>query len=77
MSQIWYGLAKSLAYPSGEEGGSFLVQMIFTCLRLHIEGGGGVGALCSDLFGPASEERVKQYFCNGNHMFLKLFKSYT
>jgi hypothetical protein len=24
---------KSLAYPSGEEGGKFLVQMISTCLR--------------------------------------------
>jgi hypothetical protein len=31
MSLIWYGLAKSLAYPSGEEaeGGNFLIQMIF------------------------------------------------
>ncbi len=31
-AQDWYGLAVSLAYPSGEEGGSFLVQMISTCL---------------------------------------------
>jgi hypothetical protein len=28
---VIYGLAISLAYPSGEEGGNFLVQMIFTC----------------------------------------------
>jgi hypothetical protein len=26
-------MAKSLAYPSGEEGGNFLVQMISTCLH--------------------------------------------
>jgi hypothetical protein len=26
-------LAKSLAYPSEEEGGNFLVQIFFTCLR--------------------------------------------
>ncbi len=90
-------------------------------LILHIEEGGGggegVGALCSDYFGPPSEERVKtvflqwksnvsetvlilhieegrreeapcvqiilalqvkkgfkQYFCNVNGMFLKLFQ---
>jgi hypothetical protein len=29
-SAVWL---KSLAYPSGEEGGKFLVQMISTCLR--------------------------------------------
>ncbi len=33
MPWIWYGLPQSFAYPSGEEGGNFLVQMIFTCLR--------------------------------------------
>ncbi len=33
MSYILYGLAISLAYRSGEEGGNFLVQMISTCLR--------------------------------------------
>jgi hypothetical protein len=27
------GLAISLAYPSGEEGGILLLQMISTCLR--------------------------------------------
>jgi DNA mismatch repair ATPase MutL len=31
MSEIWYGLAVSLAYPSGEERGNFLVQMVSTC----------------------------------------------
>ncbi len=30
---IWYGLTVSLAYPSGEEGDNFLVEMIFTCRR--------------------------------------------
>jgi hypothetical protein len=29
---MFYGLAESLAYPSEEEGGNFLVQMISTCL---------------------------------------------
>jgi hypothetical protein len=38
-------LAKSLA--SGEEGGNFLVQRIFTCLRYTKRRGGGVGALWS------------------------------
>jgi hypothetical protein len=32
----------SLAYPSGEEGGNFLVQMISTCFS-RVEEGGGVG----------------------------------
>jgi hypothetical protein len=32
---------KSLAYPSGEEGGKFLVQMISTCLRYVERKGGG------------------------------------
>jgi hypothetical protein len=32
MSQITYGLAAPLAYPSGEEGGNFLVQIISICL---------------------------------------------
>jgi hypothetical protein len=36
-----YGLAISLAYPSGEEGGVFLVQMIYTCLRCAYRKGGG------------------------------------
>jgi hypothetical protein len=35
------GLAKSLAYPSGEEGCNFLVQMIFTCLRYTLRTGEG------------------------------------
>ena len=30
IDKVWL---KSLAYPSGEEGGKFLVQMISTCLR--------------------------------------------
>ncbi len=34
-------LAESLAYPSGEEGGNFFVQMIFTCLPSHRERGMG------------------------------------
>ncbi len=29
MSYIWYGLAISLAYPSGEERGNLLVQWLF------------------------------------------------
>jgi hypothetical protein len=46
MSQIWYGLALSLVYPSGDEGGNFLVQMISTCLRYaYRKGGGGLGTL--------------------------------
>jgi hypothetical protein len=35
-----YGLAISLAYRSGEDGGIFLVQMIYTCRR-GAKGGGG------------------------------------
>ncbi len=41
-------MAESLAYPSGEEGGNFLVQMISTCIP-SLRGRGGVGALCSYL----------------------------
>jgi hypothetical protein len=36
---IW--VAISLAYLSGEEGGNFLVQIIFICRRYVFEGGGG------------------------------------
>jgi hypothetical protein len=36
----------SFAYPSGEEGGNLLVQMISTCLRCA-RGGGGVSTLWS------------------------------
>ncbi len=41
MSQIVYGLAVSLAYPSGEDGGKFQVQMISTRLPSRRERGGG------------------------------------
>jgi hypothetical protein len=41
MSQIIYGLAKSLAIPSGEEGGNFQIQMMFTCLRYTYRREGG------------------------------------
>jgi hypothetical protein len=37
---------QSLAYPTGDEGGNFLVQMICTCHRYVFMGGGGVGTLC-------------------------------
>jgi hypothetical protein len=47
MSSIGFGLAVLLAYPSGEEVGYFLVQMISACLPLRREGGLGVGTLCS------------------------------
>jgi hypothetical protein len=30
---IWFGYIAPLAFPSGEEGGNFLFQIIFTCLR--------------------------------------------
>jgi hypothetical protein len=36
-------LAESLAYPSGEEGGNFLVQMTFTCLPSRRGRGAGEG----------------------------------
>jgi hypothetical protein len=36
--KVWL---KSLAYPSGEEGGKSLVQMISTCLRYTQRRGGG------------------------------------
>ncbi len=36
--EVWL---KSLAYPSGEEGGKFLVQIISTCLRYVERKGGG------------------------------------
>jgi hypothetical protein len=45
MSQIGYGLATSLAYPSGEEGGNFLIQMI----RVE-EGGEGLAPCAFSLF---------------------------
>ncbi len=32
-----------LAYPSGEEGGNFLVQIISYLPSLRLEGGGGAG----------------------------------
>jgi hypothetical protein len=38
IDEVWL---KSLAYPSGEEGGKFLVQMISTCLRYVERKGGG------------------------------------
>ncbi len=39
------GFAILLAYPSGEEGDNFLVQMIFTCRRYVYWWGGEVGTL--------------------------------
>ncbi len=36
-----YGLAESLAYPSGEKGGNIRVQMISTCFPRVEEGGVG------------------------------------
>ncbi len=39
ISKMWYGLTVSLACPSGEEGGNFLIQM--TSLEYRIEGGRG------------------------------------
>ncbi len=43
IDEVWL---KSLAYPSGEEGGKFLVQMISTCLRYRGEEGGRGSAPC-------------------------------
>jgi hypothetical protein len=33
LNLIWLAMAKSLAYPSGEEVGNFIVLLIFTCPR--------------------------------------------
>jgi hypothetical protein len=42
--KVWL---KSLAYPSGEEGGKFLVQMIYTCLfATHVDEGGRGSTPC-------------------------------
>ncbi len=53
----WFGLAISLAYPSGEEGGNLLVQMISTC-RHGLRGRGeGVGILWPRFkLGPAIQQ---------------------
>ncbi len=51
----WYGLAVSLAYPSGEKGSNFPVQMISTCLATRRERGEGVGTLCPS---PVARGRV-------------------
>jgi hypothetical protein len=40
-------LAKSLAYPSGEEVGNFLFQMISYLSSLHVEEGGRGSAPCA------------------------------
>jgi hypothetical protein len=37
LTEILYGLAASLAYPSGEKGGILLVKMISTCPSLRFE----------------------------------------
>jgi hypothetical protein len=45
MSQIGYGLATSIAYPSGEEGDNFLLNYFYLpSLRVE-KGGGGVATL--------------------------------
>ncbi len=42
--KLKYGLAISLSYPIGEEGGIILLQMIFTSLRYDkVRWGGGGG----------------------------------
>jgi hypothetical protein len=46
MSYIHTVWLKSLAYPSGEEGGNFLVQIIFTC-RTRTRRGRGEGSAAS------------------------------
>ncbi len=54
MSYIWYGMAVSLAYPSGNEGGNFILQMISTCLRYDQRNGGGRGGSGSEPCGPCT-----------------------
>ncbi len=45
MSQILYGLATSLAYPSGEEGGNFLLNDLYLP-SLRVKEGGEVSSPC-------------------------------
>ena len=54
---IWFGYI-SLAYPSGEEGGNLLVQMISTCRHGPRGRGDGVGTLWCYL--DMREESVAQ-----------------
>jgi len=50
------GLAISLAYPSGEEGGILIVQMISTCLRGTLRKRERKSAPCgADLHPPPSK----------------------
>jgi hypothetical protein len=44
---IWFGYI--VAYPSGEEGGILLIQMISTCLRYAYRKGGGACQRRNDL----------------------------
>jgi hypothetical protein len=50
LNLIWFvWLSRSPIAPSGEDGGNFLVQMIFTCLpSWRGRGGGRGGTLCLD-----------------------------
>jgi hypothetical protein len=41
-------LSVSLAYPNGEEGGNFIVQMISSCLPSRRGGGGRHPVVCDD-----------------------------
>jgi hypothetical protein len=45
LNLMWFGLAIPLAYPSGEEGDNFLVQMISTCVATRRGRGEGFGTL--------------------------------
>ncbi len=47
------------AYPSGEEGGNFLVQMIATCLRYAYGGGGHPVTKMRFQFGAVEKSNAK------------------
>ncbi len=61
MSQIWFGLATSLAYPGGEKRGNFLVQITFTCRRYMYRKGGGVGTLWDQVKGKKVRSQLQKW----------------
>ncbi len=75
--KVWL---KSLAYPSGKEGGKYFVQMISTCLRYTPRRGGRGSAACvyapfpcHDPFLHLIVQMQNDDLCLGLHLIISLW----
>jgi hypothetical protein len=69
-------LSESLAYPSGEEEGNFLVQIISTGLPSHTEGRGGWHPVDFSRFSKVSRMVGSMHFCENFQQEKRLERIY-